>query len=157
MKRMVIATLLAACSGPAAEPPPTHQSHVSLPPAHEQAQVVIAPPPPQPMVEQMIGELVLGHPRVAPYLHVTGNVPLTVWSIPELAQGAPLMRAGGRSVSVVEHEADARFRFTAYEPLGSSARVRVRFEIPAEGVHGYVDVELRDNVWSAVGVDVVER
>ncbi len=161
VKRIAIAFALAACSGPVAEPRSTHDTadphntHEETSPTP--AQEPIAPPPPQPMVEQMIGEVVLGHPRVTPYLHLERNAPLTLWPIPELAQGAPLMRAGGQTVRVVQNESDARFRFRAYEELGGAARVRVRFEIPAEGVTGHVDLELRDYEWTATAAEIVER
>jgi hypothetical protein len=144
--------LLGACSpapSPSEPPPPEAPVHEPEPQGGP-----MPPLPTETMVQQMIGELVLDHPRVAAHLHAA---PVSIWPIPELALGAPSMRARGRPVLVAERESDATFRFRAYETLGNRARVRVRFEIPSEGVSGHVDVELRDNVWEVVDAAVVER
>jgi len=119
----------------------------------------LTPPiPPESMVQQMLGQRVLDHPEVQPYLHteIAEHLPLTVHAVPELAEGTAALQAGGQSVRVVDAAADARFRFTAREDL-EGPRVAVRFEIPAEGVVGRVVLELRDFEWSAVEADVAER
>lgn len=119
------------------------------------------PTPPLPteaMIQQMIAQLVLDHPRVSPFLHVeiAANVPLAVFPSPDLSQGADKLTAGGRPVRVVAAEGDARLIFRGRESIGP-ARERLRFAIPAEGVSGHVDVELADNVWRAVDASVAER
>jgi hypothetical protein len=115
----------------------------------------LTPPiPPPEMVEEMIGQLVLSHPQVKPHLHV-GAEPLTLFPVPELARGAPGLEAAGRPVRVVAIESEAQFVFRSYERIGTAAQLRIHFAIPAEGVSGHVDVELRDNVWRATGADVV--
>ena len=114
--------------------------------------------PPDRMVQTMLGQLVLDHVRVKPYLHVEvpANVPLTVFAIPSLAQGATGLSAGGATVRVVGNRADARFAFTGRENLGSG-RVRVAFEVASEGVVGHVDLLLRDSVWEVADDHVIER
>lgn len=121
---------------------------------------VRGPTPPIPsaaMVEQMLAQRVLDHPRVSPYLHteVAANVPLRVAAAPELAQGAARLKVAGQAVQVVA-AAEARVVFTGNERIGP-AKQRVRFEIPPEGVVGHVDLELADNVWQVVDASVVER
>jgi len=121
---------------------------------------VRGPTPPIPsaaMVEQMLAQRVLDHPRVRPYLHteVAANVPLRVAAAPELAQGVARLEVAGQVVQVVA-AAEARVVFTGNERIGP-AKQRVRFEIPPEGVVGHVDLELADNVWQAVDASVVER
>jgi hypothetical protein len=118
----------------------------------------LTPPlPSAAMVEQMLAQRVLDHPRVTPYLHteVPANVPLRVAPSPDLAQGAAKLRVAGQVVQVVA-AGEARFIFTGRERIGP-ARERVRFEIPAEGVTGHVDLELADNVWSAIDAALTER
>ncbi len=46
------------------------------------------PRPPEPMVQQILGQNVLDHPRVRPYLHteVATNLPLTVHAVSGLEQ-----------------------------------------------------------------------
>ena len=141
-------------AAPAPTPAPVHT------PAPVQAATASEPTPPIPsaaMVEQMLAQLVLDHPRVTPYLHteVPANVPLRVAPSPDLAQGAAALQAGGQAVRVVP-AAEARVIFKGRERI-EGARERLRFEIPAEGVAGHVDVELADNVWRAVDASVVER
>lgn len=113
--------------------------------------------PPDAMVQQMQMQLALDHPRVRPYLHVerAQNLPLTVYAVSALAEGASALTAADQPVRVVP-EQDARVRFTARERL-DGPRVRVRLAIPAEGVTAHVDLELRDYVWHAIDAEVVER
>jgi hypothetical protein len=117
------------------------------------------PLPTQAMVQQMIGQIVLDHPAVQPFLHLElpEHRPLALWTAPELAQGAPALTAGGAPVRVVPSPAEARVVMSRYEPLDSAARVRVHVEVPPEGAAGWVEVELRDNVWSATGAQISER
>lgn len=109
------------------------------------------------MVEQMLAQLVLDHPQVAPFLHteIPANLPLRVAPSPDLAQGAASLRVAGQAARVVTIS-EARVVFKGRERLGP-ARERVRFEIPAEGVVGHVDLELADNVWHAIDASVAER
>ncbi len=110
------------------------------------------------MVQQIQAQAVLDHPRVAPYLHteIAANVPLAVLPSPDLAEEAAALKAAGQPVRVVTSEAAARVVFRGLEDIGP-ARVRVKFEIPREGVAGHVDLQLADHVWSAVDAHVVER
>jgi hypothetical protein len=122
--------------------------------------VPLTPPlPTEAMVQQMIGQLVIDHPAVQPFLHpeIPENVPLALWTVPELAQGALALTAGGSPVRVVPSASDARVVMSRYEPVGSAARVRVHVEVPPEGAGGWVEVELRDNVWDAVDAQISER
>jgi hypothetical protein len=121
-----------------------------------------SPDPPLPseaMVQQMIGQLVLDHPKVQPFLHLElpQNVPLSLWTVPELAKGAPSLIAAGQPVRVVPTAGEARVVMSRYQPVGNAARVRVDVEVPSEGASGWVEVELRDYVWSAVGAEISER
>lgn len=166
---LCIAALVAACGGEErATAEPTQQSSES-PASPESARSLGASPegadeephsplPPESVVQQLLGQRVLDHPEVQPYLHteVAGNFPLSVHAIEELSLGAAALEAGGRSVRVVATAAEARFRFTAREDL-EGPRVAVRFEIPAEGVAGRVILELRDFEWSVVEAEVVEH
>ena len=160
---MVLGLLVLGCSGSsgggtAPETPVTRETPTPAPEREEEPVVGNPLPPPQ-MVERMIATRVLEHPQVAPYLHqeIPANVPLAVHPVPELAQGMPQVRAGGQVVRVVATPAEARFVFTGYERTPGTSRVRVRFEIPSEGVSGHVDLELRDYVWEYVDASVVER
>jgi hypothetical protein len=109
------------------------------------------------MVQQMQAQLVLDHPRVRPYLHteIADNLPLRVYSVADLAEGAAQLTSGGQPVRVVAED-KARMHFTAREDL-DGPRVRIRFEIPGEGVVGHVDLELRDHEWHVTAADVVEH
>jgi hypothetical protein len=113
--------------------------------------------PPPAVIERMLAQRVLDHPKVAPYLHTenAANLPLRVAPSPDLAQGVARLQVAGQPVQVVA-EAEARVVFKGREKIGP-ARERVRFEIPAEGVVGHVDLELADNVWTAVDASVAER
>lgn len=110
------------------------------------------------MVQQILGQKVLDHPQVTPYLHteVAANLPLKVHAVSGLDQGASRLTAGGQQVQVMPTANTARFRFTSRERL-AGAQVRIHFEIPDEGVIGHVNLELRDYVWEYIGVSVVER
>ncbi len=116
------------------------------------------PRPPEYMVQQILGQKVLNHPQVAPYLHteVPANLPLTVHAVTGLDQGASRLTAGGQPVRVTPTANEARFRFTARE-RPAPARARIRFEIPDEGVVGHIDLELRDYVWSCIDAQVAEQ
>lgn len=159
----VLLLTLGACDRAAPEPAPVEaRAPAARPPASGPAvkpdgPTLTPPLPSAAMVEQLLGQLVLDHPRVQPYLHseVAGNVPLRLAASPELAQGAAGLQAGGQKVQVVGADA-ARFVFTGREELGA-ARERVKFEIPPEGVVGHVDLQLADNVWTAVDAAVAER
>lgn len=138
---------------------PAKQAEPVVTPAAPKA-AVREPTPPIPtaaMVEQLLAQLVLDHPRVAPYLHteVAANLPLRVAPSPDLAQGAAKLQVGGQAVRIVA-AGEARVVFKGREKIGP-ARERVRLEIPAEGVVGHVDLELQDNVWRAVDASVAER
>ena len=118
----------------------------------------LTPPlPTEAMIQQLLAQGVLDHPRVIGYLHteVAGNLPLRVAPSADLTQGAAKLQAGGQAVRVVP-VGEAWVVFKGRERIGP-ARERVRFEIPAEGVTGHVDLELANNVWSAVDAVVVER
>lgn len=162
MRSALVVLLLVACSGEESEPaaPSTTGAERPAPerPREPRPDDPTPPPPTEAMTQQLIGQRVLDHERVRPFLHaeVAGNLPLTVYAVDGLAQGAPRMRAGGRPVAVTDAAESARFRFTSRESLGG-ARVRVGFEIPAEGVVGSVVLELRDYEWRVESADVVER
>lgn len=150
----------AAKTAPPAQPDPANTVKpepvaptTANPPGHD----LVAPIPPPAMVEEMQAQLVLDHPRVAPYLHteVPANLPLRLAPSPDLAQGSPSLRVAGQPVKIVA-PADARFIFKGLEKQGGP-RVRIRFEIPPEGVSGHVDLELADYVWSAIDVALIER
>ncbi len=151
-----ILLLMSACDRkPAAiEAKPTP---VTAAPAKATSPEPTPPLPTEAMIEQLLAQHVLDHPRVLGYLHteVAGNLPLTVAPSADLAQGAAKLQAGGQAVRVVP-VGEARVVFKGRERIGP-ARERVRFEVPAEGVAGHVDLELADNVWSAVDAVVVER
>lgn len=160
----LVCLLAAGCSSPGASPPAVDpQTSVARPEkaAPEQtpdASPLVPPPPSAAMVQQIQAQTVLDHPRVAPYLHteIAANVPLAVFPSPDLAEGAAELRAAGQPVRVVTSEAAARVVFRGLEDIGP-AKVRVKFEIPREGVAGHVDLQLADHVWSAVDAHVVER
>ena len=162
----MMALLCVSCSGgdpPPAEPGPT-PTPTPTPVAQNDPPENDVPPPGNPlpspqMVEQIIAGRVLDHPQVKPYLHleVAANNPLSILPVPELAQGAPNVRVDGQPVRVVTDPAQARFHFTAYERTPGTSRVRVRFTVPAEGVTGHVDLELRNYVWEYVDASVVEN
>lgn len=142
--------------GPApAEPTPVTAAPAKAMPATRQEP--IPPLPTEAMIQQLLAQGVLDHPRVIGYLHteVAGNLPLRVAPSADLTQGAAKLQAGGQAVRVVP-VGEARVVFKGRERIGP-ARERVRFEIPAEGVTGHVDLELANNVWSAVDAVVVER
>lgn len=137
---------------------PACDRKVEEPPAP--ASAATAPTPPilsAAMVEQMLAQLVLDHPQVAPFLHteIPANLPLRVAPSPDLAQGAASLRVAGQAARVVT-VSEARVVFKGRERLGP-VRERIRFEIPAEGVVGHVDLELTDNVWHAIDGSVAER
>lgn len=164
MRVLLRMLLLAACSSATTEAEkasPTTPGISPGPAAGQSRAEERGPTPPLPteaMIQQMIAQRVLDHPRVSPFLHteVAANVPLAVLPSPDLAQGAGELTAGGRPVRVVAAEGEARLIFRGRESIGP-ARERLRFAIPAEGVSGHVDVELADNVWRAVDASVVER
>lgn len=139
--------------------PPPQKAPVAEETANSQSGPTLTPPrPPEPMVQQILGQKVLTHPQVAMYLHteVAANLPLTVHAVSGLEQGAPRLTAAGQPVRVTPTASEARFRFTSRERIGP-ARVRIGFEIPAEGVVGHVDLELRDYVWGYLDARVVEQ
>lgn len=161
MRRLFVLMVLVGCAGPA-----TPAESVGSPDATPTATPVAAgepmrgPTPPLPTeakIQQLIAQAALDHPRVQPYLHteVPANVPLALFAGPGLAKGADKLRAGGQLVKVVG-EAEARVILRGREDIGP-ARVRVRLDVPQEGVTGHVDVQLADNVWRAVDASVVER
>ncbi|MBL9100728.1 MAG: hypothetical protein JNL82_07215 [Myxococcales bacterium] len=160
-----LALLTAACDRPAAQPearPDTKPAAqpAAMPdarPAPATDRELLAPIPPPEMVEQMQAQLALDHPLVAPYLHteLPANLPLRLAPSPDLARGAPALKAGGQPVQIVP-AAEARLIFKHLEQL-EGPRVRVHLEIPPEGVRGHVDLELADHVWRAVDASVVER
>lgn len=160
---------LAGCSSPGASSPavdpptPVATPERAAPEKAREASPLagrglVPPPPSAAMVQQIQAQAVLDHPRVAPYLHteIAANVPLAVLPSPDLAEGAAALKAAGQPVRVVTSEAAARVVFRGLEDIGP-ARVRVKFEIPREGVAGHVDLQLADHVWSAVDAHVVER
>lgn len=160
LRPSVLLFVLTACGSqqPVAEPavmapPPAPVAPAAKVPAREPTPTI----PSAAMVEQMLAQHVLDHPRVVPYLHteIAANLPLRVAPSPDLAQGATALQVGGQAVRVVA-EGEARVVFKGRERLGP-ARERVRFEIPAEGVVGHVDLELADNVWKALDASVAER
>jgi hypothetical protein len=159
--------LVAACSASGTEPRPAvpatpAKAVTPATPAKAEsplaARGLVPPPPSEAMVQQILAQGVLDHPRVAPYLHTedSANVPLAVFPSPDLAKGAEQLRAAGQSVRVVATEAEARVIFRGRERVGP-AKERVKFEIPAEGVAGHVDLQLAEHEWSAVDAQVVER
>lgn len=147
--------VLTACDAKPAAPAPASTAPA---PAKQVSSAELTPTiPPPAIVEQILAQRVLDHLKVAPYLHteVAGNLPLRVAPSPDLAQGVARLQVAGQSVQVVD-AGEARVVFKGRERIGA-ARERVRFEIPPEGVAGHVDLELADNVWTAVDVAVVER
>lgn len=158
----LVPVLVAACSASGTEPKPakpaTPATPAKAPESPLAARGLVPPPPSEAMVQQMLAQAVLEHPRVAPYLHLesAANVPLAVFPSPDLAKGAAKLRAGEQVVRVVASEAEARVVFRGREKVGP-AKERVKFEIPGEGVSGHVDLQLADYVWSAVDAEVVER
>jgi hypothetical protein len=158
-----LALLTIACDRPAAQPDvkPAAQPDASpaapATPASQPGRELVAPIPPPEMVEQMQAQLALDHPLVAPYLHteIPTNLPLRLAPSPDLARGAPALKAGGQPVQLVP-AAEARLIFKNREQL-EGPRVRIHLEIPPEGVRGHVDLELADHVWRAFDASVVER
>jgi len=154
--------IVAACSASGTEPKPvvpaTSATPAKAPESPLAARGLVPPPPSEAMVQQILAQQVLDHPRVAPYLHteVPANVPLAVFPSPDLAKGAEKLRAGEQAVRVVASAGEARVIFRGRETVGP-AKERIKFEIPAEGVAGHVDLQLADHVWSAVDAQVVER
>ena len=151
--------VLFACDKPAAPEPAAEPATVVAPAsAPKVSSSELTPTIPSPaLVEQTLAQHVLDHPRVAPYLHteIAANLPLRIAPSPDLTQGAAALTAGGRPVQVVA-AGEARVVFKGREKL-APARERVRFEIPAEGVVGHVDLELRDNAWQPIDASVAER
>lgn len=144
------------------EEPATPQGDIAPPPPPPPEAAVGGPTPPRPpeaMVQQILGQKVLDHPQVRPYLHteVPANLPLTVHAVSGLELGAPRLTVAGQPVRVTPTANEARFRFTATERMRPGARRRIRFEIPNEGVVGHVDLELRDYVWHTIDARVVEQ
>lgn len=160
----LVPLLAAGCSSPGASPPAVDpQTSVMTPEKPAEApplatRGLVPPPPSEAMVQQIQAQAVLEHPRVAPYLHteIAANVPLAVFPSPDLAQGAAKLTAAGQPVRVAASEAEARVVFRGRTDIGP-AKVRVKFEVPPEGVAGHVDLQLADHVWSAVDAHVVER
>lgn len=160
----LVPLLVAACSASGTEPKPVVPATPakSATPAKAEsplaARGLVPPPPSEAMVQQMLAQVVLEHPRVVPYLHLenSANVPLAVFPSPDLAKGAAKLRAADQVVRVVAAEAEARVIFRGREKIGP-AKERIKFEIPAEGVAGHVDLQLADYEWSAVDAQVVER
>jgi glucose/arabinose dehydrogenase len=152
--------LVAGCSSSGIEPPAADPATAEKAPeaAPRASRGLIPPPPTEAMVQQIQAQKVLEHPRVAPYLHteIAANVPLSVFPSPDLARGADKLTAAGQPVRVVATEGEARVVFRGLEDIGP-AKVRVKFEVPPEGVAGHVDLLLADDVWSAVDANVVER
>lgn len=156
----VVSLVLVACERKPGEVAETRAAAPGGPVAPDAASEVKGPTPPIPsaaMVEQLLAQQVLDHPRVRPYLHteIAANLPLRVAPSADLAQGAAALVVAGQAVQVVT-PAQARVVFTGQQSIGA-ARVRVGFEIPAEGVVGHVDLELADHVWRAIDASVVER
>jgi len=147
-----------ACGSEEREPDPQPSTAEATTESEPPTEMPTPPIPPASMVQQLQGQLVLDHREVQTYLHMerADNMPLRLYAVPELAEGAAALEAGDGPVEVVGTPDEARFRFTALEDLEGS-RVRVRFEIPAEGVSGHVDLELRDWEWSVLDAEVVER
>lgn len=159
--------VLSGCTAPVSEAPATSPTPPTpeatpakqpTPPTDASGRGLVGPPPTEAMVQQMIAQLVLDHPRVTPFLHleIPANAPLAVFAAPDLAAGAASLRAGGQPVRVVATASDARLVLRGRESLGP-AKERLTFEIPAEGVSGTVDVALADHVWRAVDASVSER
>jgi hypothetical protein len=146
-----LVAVLTACSGStvASSSPPT----TSPTPSSVTTNAPTPPIPPEPMVQQMIAQAVLDHPRVAAYL--TAAPPWTLSAGRGLELGASALRIGGAPVVVVASPADARVVLVARERLADAERVR--FEIPGEGIRGHADVQLIDWIWTVRDVVVVER
>lgn len=115
------------------------------------------PLPPDAVVQTLLVQGLLDHPRVAPYLHaeIAANLPLTVYAPPDLADGLGSVTVAGQLVRAVPSPEQARVQLSARVPL-EGPRVRVPFAIPDEGVSGHVDLELSDYVWRPIDAVVVE-
>ncbi len=169
MRIASLCLLIAACSSNA-PPPPAQQEQPLVPSTTSRGSAREAdleaespasegnPLPSEAMVQEWIGQKILDHPQVAQFLHMTvaGNSPLTVFTVPELALGAPQMKAGGVAVRVVPTEGEARFRFTRYVDA-PGANVHVEFEMPSQGMAGDADLQLRDYSWDIVDLHVAEH
>lgn len=159
-----VVSVIAACSAAGTDVKPAESATPPVKEADQKAgsplaaRGLVPPPPSEAMVQQMQVQLVLDHPRVAPYLHSesAANVPLAVFASADLALGAGKVKVAGQPVRVVAAEGEARVVLRGRESVGP-AKVRVKFEIPPEGVSGHVDLQLADYVWSAVDARVVER
>ncbi|MGE0789500.1 MAG: hypothetical protein AB7S26_27745 [Sandaracinaceae bacterium] len=116
---------------------------------------LIAPPPTEAMVQQMLLQAAIDDAAVRAYLHLEqpSNLPLALFAAPDLAEGAPSVTAGDRPVRVTS-EGEARVRFTARESVEGA--VRLQLAIPGEGVSGYVDLRLVDYEWRVVDRHLVE-
>lgn len=150
-----LVAVLTACSGStvASSSPPTTTTSTPTPPSSVTTNAPTPPIPPEPMVQQMIAQAVLEDPRVA--RHLTTPAPWTVFAAPGLELGASALRIGGAPVVVVASPAEARFVFAQREQR--DGLVRVRFEIPGEGVSGHADVQLADWIWTVRDVVLVEH
>ncbi len=89
---LCIVTASSACGGEERETEePTAAEPATAEPEEDDPPEGPTPPrPPESMVQQLLGQLVLDHSEVRQYLHteIADNVPLTVHAVPELAEGA---------------------------------------------------------------------
>lgn len=151
---MIWLAVWTACGTPRVTPP--------HPPAEEPIQQMDRSPtppiPPDDVVQTLLVQGALDHPGVQHFLHldVDGHLPLSVHAPPELAEGLGRVVIGGQPVAVAAAPSAARVRLTARERR-PGPRVRIHLEIPAEGVVGWVELELADYVWSAVDAELSER
>ena len=139
-----LASALVGCPSAQGTKPPQDMPHPPL--------------PPDSVVQTILVQGVLDHPRVAPYLHteIAANLPLTLYAPPDLADGLGAVTAAGQPIRAMPSPDQARVRLSARVQL-EGPRVRIPFTIPAEGVRGHVDLELSDYVWHPIDAVVIEQ